>query len=103
MILLLISAYLASTTLAPLIAPADYPPQALRMGWQGDVGVDLIVSKRGRVVGCTVYQSSGHDVLDDATCKIFFKRARFKPATDADGNPIKGNIRMSPVKWRLGA
>jgi len=73
------------------------------MGWQGDVGVDLVISKRGRVIHCTVYQSSGHEVLDDATCEIFVKRARFKPAIDADGNPIEEKYHASPVKWRLGS
>jgi protein TonB len=78
----------------------DYPPEALRNGWQGDVVADLTVSPAGRVSACQIVESSGHKVLDDATCDLL-KRAVFTPATDSNGKPIEDHVRTPPIKWRL--
>ncbi|MEL6877895.1 MAG: energy transducer TonB [Pseudomonadota bacterium] len=81
---------------------ANYPSQALREGLQGQVGYSFTVSKEGRVVDCVVTESSGHAVLDEAACKNIVRRSRFKPALDANGNPISqslsrvANFRLEP-------
>jgi periplasmic protein TonB len=87
---------------APIQFKSDYPREALKQGWQGDVGADLVVNTKGRVSTCTIYQSSGHSVLDQATCELFRKRARFRPATDANGSPIEGRVHADLIKWRIG-
>jgi protein TonB len=85
-----------------LYSAADYPPQALRNGWEGDVSAELTISPAGRATACRIVQSSGHDVLDKATCDILIKRARFKPATDSKGIPVEDHFLVPKFRWRLG-
>jgi protein TonB len=87
--------------LKPLLSYDDYPLEAVRHGWEGDVVVDLTISPIGTVTGCQIVQSSGHSVLDNATCKIMLTRARFSPARDADCNPIENKFRTPPIRWRI--
>jgi protein TonB len=79
----------------------DYPKEAIRHRWQGTVVADIAVSAEGRVSDCRIVQSSGHAVLDNKTCEIFFTRARFVPAKDAQGRPTVDVLRTPPVVWRL--
>jgi TonB family protein len=78
----------------------DYPPEALRNGEQGTVGVRLDIDSTGRVSGCTVTQSAGSAILDSATCRLLTSRARFTPATDAHGRPVPDVI-TTKITWRL--
>ena len=80
---------------------ADYPPEALKNGWEGDVVAELTVDATGKARDCTVAVSSGHKVLDDATCDVLIKRARFKPGQDKDGNPVEERVRAPAIRWRL--
>ena len=45
----------------------------------------------------TAWESSD---LDDATCKLVTRRARFKPATDGEGNPTTGSY-SNAVRWQI--
>jgi protein TonB len=83
-----------------VIFAEDYPPEALDNGWQGDAHVDLTIGTNGHAIACKVTQSSGHQVLDDATCRIFMARARFQPAQDQAGNPIESHY-QSHLNWRI--
>ena len=87
---------------AGIMSSDDYPEEALRNDWQGDVVVDLVISVAGRVRSCRIHQSSGHQVLDLKTCEIFLLRARFTPAKDEQGNPVEDRFRAPAVRWRLG-
>lgn len=78
----------------------DYPAAALRAGQQGVVSFRLDVGPEGRVTACTVTVSSGHQILDDATCEIMKKRALFKPAKDSKGVPIAFSW-SSRFSWEL--
>nr|WP_052814187.1 energy transducer TonB [Sphingomonas melonis] len=80
----------------------DYPPAAMRMGEQGDVAVTPAVDAQGRVTGCRIDQSSGFPDLDTGTCQRLSRRAHFRPATDAQGQPTAGVYARS-VHWRLPA
>src|SRR3982750_4369737 len=60
-----------------LISEADYPPYALQLGQQGNVGVALTIGEDGRVTSCFVEKSSGYPVLDGTTCRLLRMRARF--------------------------
>ena len=79
----------------------DYPAEALLNRWEGSVIADLTVNERGAVAACHIIKSSGHEVLDEATCKLLIERARFKPATDKDGKPIKDMYRTPSIEWRI--
>ncbi len=78
----------------------DYPRTALRDGHEGTVGFRLAVGNDGKVFGCTITKSSGHNDLDEATCAGMTKRAKFEAAKDASGNNVAGSY-QSRVSWKL--
>ena len=78
----------------------DYPSRALREEREGVTRFSVTVGADGRVTGCQVTGSSGHADLDDTTCKLIQRRARFRPATDGDGQPTTGSW-SSAVRWEI--
>lgn len=67
-----------------------YPEIAERMGWEGTVGLTVIVDDSGRPKGCSVTRSSGWPVLDHTACEGMKTHARFERVQDAQGNPVDG-------------
>lgn len=80
--------------------PDDYPTKAMREDRAGTTRFSVTVDADGKVTSCQVTGSSGHSDLDDATCKLVTRRARFRPATDGDGNPTSGNY-SNAVRWQI--
>lgn len=66
----------------------DYPPQAVRQGWQGTVLLRVRVLANGRVESVEVKQTSGKKVLDDEAMRTV-KRWSFEPAKRG-ATPIDG-------------
>jgi protein TonB len=75
-----------------------YPMVARRMGWEGRVVLNVEVLAEGSCGDANVFQSSGHDVLDNAAMKAV-KTWRFVPATRA-GRPITQWVRI-PIPFIL--
>ena len=69
---------------------------------QGTTSVRMTVGTDGRVADCDVTRSSGSTSLDNATCSILKRRARFTPAKDSAGNPISDTYSQT-VRWVLPA
>lgn len=67
---------------------ADYPPEMLRQGRQGVVEFRLVVDERGQIATCHVDLDTPGP-FGEATCNAIRRRARFKPALDADGKPMR--------------
>lgn len=82
------------------VTDSDYRSRWVREGLSGRAGFALTIDNRGKVADCTITRSSGHPVLDDATCKLIERRARFDPAKDSYGNTISGTY-SSSVNWQL--
>ena len=78
----------------------DYPSRALREEREGTTRFRLTVNADGRVSDCQVTGSRGHSDLDEASCKNLTRRARFKPALDANGNPTTGSY-SNAVRWQI--
>ncbi len=78
----------------------DYPSRALREEREGVTRFSVQVGADGRVTNCQVTGSSGHADLDDTTCKLITRRARFRPATDGNGDPTSGSW-SSAVRWEI--
>lgn len=76
----------------------DYPSRALREEREGTTGFRLTVGTDGRPTDCQITSSSGSPDLDEATCSNVMRRARFKPATDSNGQPTTGTY-VSRVRW----
>jgi TonB family protein len=54
----------------------------------GSVIVQFTVQADGRVSNCGPVRGSGNADLDALTCRLVEERMRFKPALDAQGNPV---------------
>jgi TonB family protein len=65
---------------------------------EGTTFFELTVSSAGEVEQCRVIQSSGIAVFDHLTCSLMGKRARFRPATDQNGQAIASTW-SNRVKW----
>ena len=64
----------------------------------GFVGYTLLVNAEGRATDCAVTLTSGDRALDVETCNLLLRGARFEPATNAKGEPVKGRY-ASSVLW----
>jgi len=91
----------ARGNIANLISYMDYPVEALRTGAQGTTRVKLAVDESGIVTGCSTLASSGHEILDQATCNLLRSRAVFTPARDADGRPVPDTVNSPPIRWSI--
>lgn len=80
------------------ISADDYPPSALRQGWEGRVQVTVAVDRLGMPTGCAVRRSSGHWSLDNATCAVMLNRGRF--GADAGGARVR-HWTSPPIRWAL--
>jgi TonB family protein len=88
------------TRMRDIISYEDYPSQAVREEDTGTAAVLLLVDETGKVADCLLKKTSGNASLDAMTCIAFIKRARFKPALDAAGKPMKTTFYQS-VSWRI--
>lgn len=79
----------------------EYPPEAIAHHWEGAVTVDVVVDAGGNPTSCVVIKSSGHKVLDDATCNAMLTRAKFSPAAGETGKGVPSIYHAKPVQWRL--
>jgi len=78
----------------------DYPAGALHNEEQGVVGINVAIGTDGRVTGCEVTASSGSSQLDQATCRLYARRARFQPALDDDGQPTPSH-HSDRIRWQI--
>jgi len=82
------------------ITSDDYPIDAMRYGEEGVVSIAYEIAPDGRIESCQVTQSSGSASLDRATCRISTSRARFRPAHDAHGKPIRSHGSRK-IRWQI--
>jgi Gram-negative bacterial TonB protein C-terminal len=67
----------------------DYPSGALIAGHNGIVQFRLDIDEAGKVTGCRVLHRTNPDSFSTLTCKRIGQRARFRPARDKDGKPVR--------------
>lgn len=68
---------------------SDYPMHLLARGIEGIIQFRLLIDEAGKVTGCHIQQSTRPAEFDKKVCDVMSKRARFDPALDAQGKPIK--------------
>ena len=78
----------------------NYPPRAIREEIQGSVGVRVTVTVEGSAVDCSITETSGFDILDQAACQSMERYARFEPALDYNGYPTTGSYSQR-ITYRL--
>ena len=79
----------------------DYPAIALLENHEGQATFILLVDEKGKVAGCDLARPSGVPVLDVMGCEVFRKRARFTPARNAAGQPVRDTVVSPPVRWKI--
>jgi len=79
----------------------DYPWEALSRGQEGTARYLLLIDEKGGVAACHVLKPSGVPVLDAMGCVVIQKRAKFTPAKDANGKPMRSTTVTPPVAWRI--
>lgn len=57
--------------------------------------VRVIVGTNGRARDCSVFRASPDAEADRITCRLVVERLGFRPAQDANGNPVD-----APFYWR---
>jgi protein TonB len=95
------SAQSAKGDLRTLFSADDYPASAQAAGAEGTSQAEITIGPTGQVVGCNITRSSGNSALDQATCNIIRRRAKFTPARDSNGNPTTDTLTTPPITWRL--
>ena len=79
---------------------SDYKSSWARRDLTGVARFKLDISKTGTITGCRLTGSTGHAELDDATCGLLQKRAKFEPARGNQGEPVAGSY-VGAVRWEL--
>jgi TonB family protein len=79
----------------------DYPEDALGANQSGATQFLLMIGPDGSVMDCVVAQSSGVASLDAMGCQVIRERARFKPATDANGKPTVDTYVTPVIRWKV--
>ena len=82
------------------VTDSDYKSSWIRREMAGVARFSLGVGTNGRVTDCRVTSSTGYDALDNATCRLIAKRARFTPAKDGNGKAVEGSY-SSSIRWNL--
>jgi TonB family protein len=86
--------------LASYVSDRDYPAQAIEENRSGTSKVTLMIDETGALEDCLIDETSGIATLDAMTCAIFVKRAKFRPATDDQGKPIR-SIVSTRIRWLM--
>ncbi len=83
------------------ITNRDYPNEVSRY-WPrgGAVFIAVRVLPNGRATDCKINRSIGIPAIDQWTCKLVEERAVFRPATDVNGRPGRGLVRLYPARSR---
>ena len=85
-----------------IFRPEDYPAEAMKKRQEGRVQFLLLIDEQGKVAGCNIVQASGIPALDGMGCLVIMERAKFQPALDKQGRPIRSAYVTPPVVWRIG-
>jgi hypothetical protein len=78
----------------------DYPDAAVRRAQQGTAQFLLFVDQAGSVAACHLVRPSGVPLLDAMGCIVIKQRAKFIPAQDGSGNPVRDAVATPLVEWR---
>ena len=78
----------------------NYPPESLRLGEEGDVGLSMDIGANGKINGCQVSKTSGYARLDRAACDLMLLHVtRVSPPTK-DGRRVAAQ-REGAIGWRI--
>ncbi len=76
----------------------DLPAKVLNRGEMVITEYRMMILETGRVGNCEIVQSSGYPILDEKTCTLLVRRARFKKWKQSAEQPID-NVYTGRVRW----
>jgi hypothetical protein len=86
-----------------IVSPASwFSAQSLSTAEQSKVTsttFDILINASGQATWCGIIVRSGVDAVDNRVCATVMKKAKFKPALDAQGNPVPAVIRERLI-WK---
>lgn len=85
---------------AKWITTNDYPARPLRDGVEGVAEYRVVIGSNGLVSSCEITQSTGDGTLDQTTCRLISRKARFQAATDESGASVVGTY-TGKVRWDI--
>jgi TonB family protein len=88
------------TGISSWVTNDDYPSAAVRAGLEGTVGYRLTIDRTGAVSNCQITSSSGHPILDQATCASVTRRAHFNPIAPGQNQDAVRTLERQ-VRWQL--
>lgn len=105
---LFLGAALVLSAAAPAAPPAAsdslevdaYPAKSRELKEEGTVHYRVEVNSKGQLESCQVTRSSGFERLDEATCKLMVRAARFDVRKDQNGRG-KSYAHEGAVVWKL--
>lgn len=86
--------------LVSIFRVSDYPSGAVSRKEQGTAGVRYWIGINGKVSDCRIVEMSGSAILDQRTCEVITKRARYMPARVESGEPV-ASIGFQRIRWEL--
>ena len=78
----------------------DYRSNWIRQELSGSASFVVAIDASGKVTNCSITRSTGHSELDNATCALVTKRAKFDPAKDENGKSVPGTY-ANTVNWQI--
>lgn len=85
---------------AQWVRSADYPSTAVTQGHNGLVRFRLDLDTAGLPRGCHVLYRTNPDEFADLSCALLMQRARFSPAQDSTGTPVK-SFYISDIRFKV--
>lgn len=82
------------------IRARDYPRASATDRNGAYVIVHFTVTADGSVRDCRVARSSGNSEVDRITCQLAVERFRYRPAVDANGNPVAEKVGWKQWWWQ---
>lgn len=83
------------------VRSGDYPTGLLMQGASGIINFRLDVDETGAATGCHIQAMTKPLGFADTTCRLIRQRAKFEPALDATGKPVKSYY-VNTVRWLAG-
>jgi TonB family protein len=84
-----------------LFSSADYPSDALAYGQEGSAVLMLLIDETGAMKSCQVVRAEGAPVFDAMGCQVLLDRAKFSPALDIRGKPMRSVYTSPRVVFRM--
>ena len=82
------------------IKSRDYPRDAIKSGEQAILNYRITVGEDRTPVECEIVRFTNATQFDEITCKRIKERARFEPALDAQGQPIR-SVSFGTIQFQM--